>query len=382
MADSPRSRRTSILYVRDTLSVCGPGKTILNTWRTLDRVRFQLTIVATAPASGQHNELLDAAERLGATTVAMPIGRGLDLMAVWRLVRLIRRHRIDILQTHDAQTRRIGVIAAVLTGVHHVSSVHGWIFNDRKERIARWIDRHVLRMADAVIAVSDRLQQELDSAGVERQRLTLLRNAVMLQDYSAPGQASALRAEFAIPADAPVVSIVGRLSPEKGHEDFLESARLVLESVPTTRFLIVGDGPLREALSRRINELHLADHVAMVGHRSNIADVYALTDVLAITSHTEGIPNVLLEAFAYGKPAVATAVGGVPEVLEDGKVGYLVAPQRPVDFAQRLVGLLSDPDRRMRMGRLARELMEDRFNFEERTRALERLYARVSPPAK
>jgi hypothetical protein len=100
-----------LLYLRDTLTVCGPGKTILNTWKTIDRNRYQLTIVATRPEPGGRNALIDAALAQHATAIPMPIGRGIDLIAVARVVRLLREHRIDVLQTHDAQTRRIGVIA-------------------------------------------------------------------------------------------------------------------------------------------------------------------------------------------------------------------------------------------------------------------------------
>ena len=150
-----------MLYLRDTLTVCGPGKTILNTWRTIDRSRFHLTVVATRPARHHRNELLDGARRLGADTFELSIGRGLDLIAVWRLVRLIRARQIVILQTHDAQTRRIGTIAAALTGVYHVTSVHGWIFNNRKEKLAKWLDARLIGRADSVIAVSGRLSDEL-----------------------------------------------------------------------------------------------------------------------------------------------------------------------------------------------------------------------------
>jgi glycosyltransferase involved in cell wall biosynthesis len=374
---TPGSAPVRLLYVRDTLTVCGPGKTILNTWRTLDPERYQMLIVSTKPAEGKPNEFLEAARRLGAPTHELTIGRGIDLVAVADLVRLIRTHQIDILQTHDAQTRRLGVIAAALTGVCHVSSVHGWIFNDRKERAAKWVDGHLLRMAHAVIAVSDRLRHELIGAGVPQKRLTLLRNAVVLKDYPRVGSTHAtatFRAQLALREGDLVVSIVGRLSAEKGHEDFLQCARLVIQTVPRARFLIVGDGPLRESLAARVAALGLGSQVTFTGHQDNLAELYAVTDVLAISSHTEGIPNVLLEAFAYATPAVATCVGGVPEVLEDGKTGYLVPPHQPALLAERLIRLLRDADLRDQMGIAARHAIEQQFNFLERTRSLERLY--------
>jgi glycosyltransferase involved in cell wall biosynthesis/protein-tyrosine-phosphatase len=368
------AERTRLLYLRDTLMVCGPGKTILNTWRTIDRTRFELTIVATRPPEGERNPLLDAADQLGAPAIALSIGRGLDLVAVWRLTQLIRRHRIDVLQTHDSQTRRIGALAAFVTGTRHITSVHGWIFNDRKELLARWIDQRLIRLAESVITVSERLKQDLEKAGVPSGRITPLQNAILLDDYRGAADSAALRQKLGIRVGQPTVSIIGRLSAEKGHAVFLEAARMVRLEVPDATFLIVGDGPLRESLEQQAVAMGLASSVLFTGHISDMAPVYALTDVLAISSFTEGIPNVLLEAFAYGKPAVATSVGGVPEVLEDGVTGRLVPPGDAKPLAEGLVTLLRDNALRDQMGLAAHARIRTRFNFEHRTRALETLY--------
>jgi glycosyltransferase involved in cell wall biosynthesis len=367
-----------LLYVRDTLIMCGPAKTMVNTWKTIDRSRFHLTIVSTRPEPGERNAFLDAARTQHADTIEIPIGRGVDLIAVGRLVRLIRKLRIDILQTHDLTTRRIGVIAAAIAGVPHITSVHGWIFNDRKERTAKWVDARVIRQADAVIVVSDRLRQDLEAAGVPPSKITVLRNAILLRDYATPGSPVPVRKEWGLRADQPVISIVGRLSLEKGHEVFLQALALIAKSHPDIRGLIVGDGPLEGPLRQRVHELGLTTHVIFTGHRSQLADVYAATDVLVISSFTEGIPNVLLEAFAYGKPAVATAVGGVPEVLEDGRTGSLVEVGDHQAIARQVVRLLDEPRLRQQMGAAARAAIEQRFSFENRTKALEQLYNRVT----
>ena len=366
-----------LLYLRDTLTVCGPGKTALSTWRTIDKARFDLTIVATKPSAGSRNVFLDEAHRMGAKTIDLTIGRGVDLVAVWRLIRLLREQRIDILQTHDAQTRRIGVLAAMATGTCHVTSVHGWIFNDRKEQAAKWVDARLIRRADAVIAVSDRLRQELQAAGVPASRISLLRNSILLDDYAARNDGTALRRELGILNGHPVVSIVGRLSPEKGHEVFLQAALRIRQELPDARFLIVGDGPLETALVQRAEELGLTSSVIFTGHRRDLSAIYGITDVLVISSFTEGIPNVLLEAFAYGKPAVSTAVGGVPEVLEDGENGWLVSPGDSETIAERVLMLLRSNEMRQRMGTAARRTIERHFDFTHRTRTLEELYLRL-----
>lgn len=371
------ARPLKLLFVRDTLAICGPGKTILNTWRTIDRTKFQLTIAATRPPAGRRNLLLEAAERHKADVVPLPIGPGIDPIAVWRLVSLLRDRKIDILQTHDAQTRRIGVIAAALTGTQHVTSVHGWIFNARKERAAKWLDAKLIRRAHAVVVVSDRLRAELEAAGVPPDRITVLRNGILLDDYAQAAAAASFRRELGLLERHRVVAIVGRLSEEKGHEVFLQAARVVAERCPEARFLVVGDGPLEGALRTRTRELGLDSRVLFAGHRSNVAEVYAATDVLAISSFTEGIPNVLLEAFAFGKPAVATAVGGVPEVIQDGETGWLIPAGDHEALAAGLLALLLNDEARHRMGTAARAAVESRFSFLSRTRALEEFYVRA-----
>jgi glycosyltransferase involved in cell wall biosynthesis len=375
---TPVADPVRLLYVRDTLTICGPGKTILNTWRTIDRSRYHVTIVATEPNAGGRNLLLDTARRLGARAIDLSIGRGVDLVAAWKLIRLIKEHRIDILQTHDAQTRRIGVIAAALTGVHHITSVHGWIFNDRKEQVAKWLDARLIGHADAVIAVSDKLQQELVAAGVPAEKITVLHNAIVVSDYAPAAGAASMREELGILNDQPVISIVGRLSLEKGHHIFLQAARLVVNEVPDARFLIVGDGPLEAPLRESVERLGLGRNVIFTGHRSNLAGIYGITDVLVISSFTEGVPNVLLEAFAYGKPAVATAVGGVPEVMRNGVDGWIVESGDHAAIAARTLMLLENPALRRQMGAAGRAAIEDKFNFAHRTRALEQLYARAA----
>jgi glycosyltransferase involved in cell wall biosynthesis len=311
----------------------------------------------------------------------LAIGRGVDLNTVRHLVQLIRRERIDILQTHDAGTRRVGTLAAALTGVRHLTSVHGWIFNDGKQRAARWVDGRVIRMAHRVIAVSDRLRRDLEAAGVDGDRITVLKNAVLLADYRTPGVASGLKTELRIPLDHHVVSIIGRLSTEKGHEVFLRAAAIVSQARLPVTFVIVGDGPIRDRLARLVLDLGLQDSVRFAGHRSNMADIYAMTDVLVISSFTEGIPNVMLEAFAYGKPAVATDVGGVSEVLSDGETGFLVPAGDFAAIAGHLLDLLNNPALRQRMGTAARASLEARFSFDKRTQALEQLYRSVQQPA-
>jgi glycosyltransferase involved in cell wall biosynthesis len=367
-----------LLYLRDTTIVCGPGKTIINTWRTLDIDRFALTIASTRPPAGSRNALLDRAASFQAPTLTFDIGAGVDWRAARRLARVLRTGGFDILQTHDSQTRRLGVIAARLAGVAHVTSVHGWIFNTRKERAARWLDQRLIRLADHVIAISDRLKQEVMQGGTPAERITVLHNAVLLEDYTRRGQGEALRRELGIPAGNAVLSIIGRLSPEKGHRVFFEAAKILSRTHDNLTFLVVGDGPLRASLEEEARQLGLERSVVFAGHRTDMAAVYDATTLVVSSSFTEGVPNVLLEGFAYGRPAVATSVGGVPEIMSNGVEGWLIEPHDASALADRIDTVLGTPGALAEMGERARATIDRKFDFRRRTRELEAIYDRIA----
>ena len=368
---------TRILYLRDTNVVCGPGKTILNTCRTIARDRYAIIVGAPAATPSRRNLFLERAELIGATVLPLRMGAYLDLGAVLRLVRTIRREGIDIVQTHDAQTRRLGILAAALGGAAHVASLHGWIPNTAKQKGSVFLDRVLIRRAQHLIVMSEEMKADVRTLGVPDDRMTVLYNSIFLEDYPPIESEKASRDALGVPHGAPTVAVIGRVSPEKGQTLFVEMARKVLAGKPDARFLIVGDGPGAPALRQRIEALGLQGRILLTGFLSDPRNAYGALDVLVISSSTEGLPNVLLEAFAFGKPVVATRVGGIPEVLQDGASGYLVDSGDSDALAQRVSHLLDHPELARGMGRAGRDTVVKRFAFQDRTRRLERLYDQV-----
>ena len=162
------------------------------------------------------------------------------------------------------------------------------------------------------------------------------------------------------------------LRPEKDHANFLRAARLVVDRVPDAKFLVVGDGPMRPEIERLVRELDLDDCVVLTGSRSDVPDLLRAIDVFVLSSYTvECFPNALLEAMAAGRPAVCTAVGGVPEMIEEPETGYLVPPRDPDALADRLVHILSDSELAHRMGRAARARVEALFSLRASVAATE-----------
>ena len=362
-----------VLYLRDTTFVCGPGKTILNTFRTADRNKVSIALGVPDWTSAP-NAFIAAARSIGLPVITLPDGGRFDVMAGKRLARVIADGKYDLVQSHDFRTRRIATVACALASVPHVTSVHGWIVNSNRQRLAKAIDKSLIGRARRIIAVSNRLVSDLVGSGIRRERITLFPNAIVLDDYTPAMPVGQARHELGLPPSSKYIGIVGRLSPEKRHDLFLEMAAELASRDSDVRFLIVGHGPLLDDLQRLANRLEIADRVAFLGHRSDMHRVYAALNVLVLCSDTEGMPNVVLEAFAYGRPVVATRVGGVPEVVSEAENGLIVPPGQRAALVEAVRSILNDADLECRLGRRGRRTIEERFDFRRRTQALEALY--------
>ena len=365
-----------VLYLRDTNFVCGPGKTILNTFRTADRDKVSITLGVPGWTSAP-NGLITAAQSIGLPVVQVPDGGRLDVMAAGRLARVIKDGEFDLVQSHDFRTRRLATLACTLASVTHVTSVHGWIVNSQRGRLARIIDQRLIRRARRIIAVSNRLVRDLVESGIPQERITLFPNAVLLDDYPSVMPADQARHELGLPASSTCIGIVGRLSREKRHDLFLEMAADLVSSGLDVVFLVVGHGPMQADLQQLADRLKLGKRVVFLGHRSDMQRIYAALNLLVLCSDTEGMPNVVLEAFAYSRPVVATRVGGVPEVITDGENGLIVPPGQRAPLGAAVRSLLNDADLAARLGRQGRATIEERFDFRRRTTALEALYQSI-----
>jgi glycosyltransferase involved in cell wall biosynthesis len=227
------------------------------------------------------------------------------------------------------------------------------------------VDRFVLRKYARVVAVSDEVRQRLLQAGVRAEKIRMVRNGIDLRPFD--GILAALREERT-PGRALVVGLVGRLAWEKGVDLFLRAAAQVLVAVPQTRFVVVGEGPDREKLERLMDELKIRESVEMLGHREEMASLYASLDVMVSSSRQEGLPMAILEGMGSGLALVATAVGEVATVVVDGRTGVLVPAENAELLAAGIVELLRDPERRKRLGDAARQLIEEEYSAARMTK--------------
>jgi glycosyltransferase involved in cell wall biosynthesis len=276
----------------------------------------------------------------------------------------LRRLDADVLCCSGYKPDLIGWLAARRAGVPVVAIAHGWTAATLKVRLYEALDRWVMRRMDAVACVSEAQAARVRRAGVRPEQAPVIRNAIRADAFGRPDPAvreSLLR----LFADRPerIVAAAGRLSPEKGFDVFIEAAARLGRRGDDAGFVLFGDGPMRDELTRKIAECGMGRQFVLAGFRPDLERVLPACDLAVSSSHTEGLPVVVLEEMAAGLAVVATAVGGTPEAVEDGVTGLLVPPDDPVALAERIAELLASPERAAEMGRAGRRRVEQRFTF-------------------
>jgi glycosyltransferase involved in cell wall biosynthesis len=318
--------------------------------------------------------LRDAARDGGVRFVALrhvrrPLHPVRDLLGLFELVALIRRERPDLVHANSSKAGVLGRLAAWVARVPvRVFTVHGWAFKAHKglaARLYRWADRAMVPLTSATICVSETERRAGLAAGTcHAERTVVIPNAVNVD--AAPHAPHV--------GDPPVIVTVGRLAPPK---DALTLLRALAAVAPTPfTALLVGDGPDRPEVEAELRALGLQDTVELAGERRDVPLLLASADMFVLSSRSEGAPISILEAMAAGLPVVASAVGGVAELVVDGETGLLVPPANPGRLAEALQRLLRDPALRRRLGAAGLARARERFDLRALQSAHLELYAR------
>jgi glycosyltransferase involved in cell wall biosynthesis len=255
-----------------------------------------------------------------------------------------------------------------------VAHEHTWSFEGQPLR--RFGDREVIaRGSSAFIAVSreDR-RRMIEIEGIDPEDVIFLPNGIPAPP---PPTGADVRTELGIPPDAPVIGTVSVMRPQKALDVLLRATRTLLDEFPSLKVLIAGEGDEREALVELTQELGIGDNVLFLGVRTDVPDVLAALDIAVSTSDFEGSPLSVMEYMEAARPVVATRVGGVPDLIDDGVHGLLVQPQDPAAFAAAVARLLHDPDRAAEMGRRGQERRRAEFDIDVMVKRLEELYVRL-----
>jgi glycosyltransferase involved in cell wall biosynthesis len=303
----------------------------------------------------------------------------MDLSAAWRLSRAIRQLRPDIVHAHDPHGVAMSALAlSMITRgpCPPLVAARRVDFHLAKHALSRWKYRQVA----CFICASEAIRQMLIADGIPEHKTVTVHEGIDLPRVENAPPAP-LHADFWLPHDAPLVGNIAALVPHKGQKHLVDAAALAIQKIPDARFVIAGEGELRQALEHQIKERHLEKHVFLAGFRPDVLSVLKAFDIFVMSSVTEGLGTSLLDAMACAKPVVATTAGGIPEVVEDGVTGVLVPPRDHQAMADAIVRLLKDEGLRRRMGDAALARVRTRFSAERMVRETLGIYEQVTAAA-
>lgn len=363
-------RPVRMLFVVPDLMVGGAERHVTTLLPRLDPQRFSASVVCIGEEGGLFGDLADA----GIDAQALHLGsKWHAATALGKLVTVMRRQQPDIVFVRGYNAETLGRIAARAAGVQHTVV---WVHNitDLRPRTAihARLDRALDRYTSAYFGVAEAQRGYMrDHLRYPDEKIRIILNGVDPGLFEARTDRGPLD-EFGFGDADPVVGIVAELSPIKDHQTLLRAARLVVDRLPTARFLLIGDGACRGELERLSAELDLDANVRFTGVRRDVPRLLAALDVFTLSSLSECFSIALLEAMACGRPAVCTAVGATAEILDDGRTGYLVPPSDPRRLASRLIKMLSEPQTARRMGRAGRIRVETEFTLDRSAEAAQR----------
>lgn len=303
-----------------------------------------------------------------------------DIRAFFSLYRLFKKEKFDIVHTHTAKAGFLGRIAAKFAGtrivVHtpHGHNLYGY-FNIFVTSFIVILEKIASLFADRIIVLTNIEKRDMLRYNIGKpQKIEVIHSGLDLNRYNKEINIKEKRAEFNIGQDNFLVGMIGRLETVKGPEYFVDASKHIAGEMPQTRFLLVGDGNLKEALISRSKQLNVADKVIFAGWRDDIPEILSILDVLVLPSLNEAVGRVLLEAGALAKPVVATDVGGIPEVVKNNETGILVPPGDSKKIAEAVIDLLKDERRRFEMGLAAKDWISTNFNENRMVSEIHSLY--------
>ena len=371
------SGRVRLMKVVPTFMCGGTENQFMTLGRSLDSNRFDLEFACLRRWGGFVDEIDQ--RRIPLLECEVTSFRSPDaLVQQARLARHIVKRRIDIVHAYSFYGNVFALPPARLARTPVVIAS----IRDRAPYLTpmqKRVQRYACRLADCILANADAVKDWLIGEGYDGSKITVIRNGVDLSRFDHSSDALAVRREFGLPDDVPLVTVVSRLNRMKGLEQFLEAAAAIRVRVPEARFLIVGetapnDRPYLSVLTGLAERLGLSDRVVFAGLRTDVPQLLASATVSVMPSLNEALSNVLLESMAAGVPLVATRVGGTPEAIEDGVNGLLVPPADPAALANAICHLLAEPEFARRLGLAARQSISERFSTERMVSATEQLY--------
>jgi len=333
---------------------------------------FDIT-VGSFTEQGKTPGFLQVIARDSVPVQAFEVKSAYDRKSVGLVKSYLKENDIDILCSHDYRTHIIGLLATRCIKTCWVAFSRGWTSENLKIKLYHTLDKFVIRFADRIVAVSREQKRKLEALLVPSSKIEVAYNSMDPGSFDRVEKAD-LKKRFGFPDDTFVCVLGGRFSVEKGQSYLIDAARLALKQNSNLRFVLFGDGPDLATIKAKIERLGIARYALCPGFEKNLLAYIKTAGMLINPSLSEGLPNIVLEAMAFKIPVIATAVGGVPELIEDGVSGFLVPPKNPVKLAERVLELAEDEALRDEFGQAGYNIIIEKFSFDRQSELLYAMY--------
>lgn len=363
-----RVKKIKILYLITALDIGGAEKILLSTLKKMDQSIFEPVVVSLY----RNGSLIEDFREAGAKVHCIGYTCKFNPFIIKKIARLIHIEKPTIVHTHLPHATIWGRIAAYFSNVKILfTTEHNISVWKRKNLFFFLLYKITYRLNTEIIAVSQSIKKfMINEFALPEQKIEVIYNGVDLEK---------MKSEAACPEDLiylshPIIGTVGRLHKTKGHKYLVEGFRKVVQKFPKAHLLIVGDGDQKENLEKQISEMGLNNSVHLLGLRNDVAAILQLIDVFVFPSLEEGLGIALIEACAVGKPCVATNVGGIPEIIEDGKSGFLIPHSNHILMADMITRLLQDRKLSRTISMYGKKIVRERFDILETAKKVQKLY--------
>jgi sugar transferase (PEP-CTERM/EpsH1 system associated) len=357
-------QKINIMLVVLKLDFGGAENLVINIAQKLSRNRYRLSICSLENPTSFADCLKDSGIRL----ISLDKKKGFDFLLPLRLAWIMRKEQVHISHTHNRCALMYGTLAAKLAGVPVV-------INTRHGSGVKVRYKFLWKANDKIVAVCEHARNVfLENSGIDPKKVKTILNGIDIHKYKKTEDTLSIRRKFGIGNSEWLVGTVGRLAHEKDYLTLLKSFMNVLQEIPFCRLVMVGDGELRTKLENDVKTLGIEKKVSLIGFQHNIVEIMSVFDVFVLSSITEGLPLVIMEAMAVKAPVVATNVGGTPEVVVDGETGILVPPKDPQKMAEAIITILRNSNLAKKMGEAGRKKIEEKFNLDRMVREYEAVY--------
>jgi len=372
---------TRVLQLHASSGLYGGESVILALSNALRQQNIDVLVACVAMSGAPLPELGVKAREYGLPVEFLPMKHNLDVSVVPKVRHVLRAREIDLVHAHGYKSNLIAAAAAASSEIRLVTTNHlhpMMPLSDRKLQLYGQLDMKITsRFLDKTVAVSEDIRRRIIRDGVPPDRLTVIENGIDTSEFVPGRTGEPIRASLGIPSDAFVVGCFARLTPQKGLQYLLDAAARLAGKHPNLRVVVAGDGPLRQELIDRAEQLGLSGCVTFLGFRRDTKDLLAAMDVFTLSSIEEGLPMAMLEAMSAGVPVVTTSVGDIPKVIEHGRNGLLVRAREPGELADALDRLVESRETRLRLAASGRDTVVRGFSQEAMCRKYLDVYAEV-----